>query len=80
MHNVQIRGHKDPTWVSFPYMVTDEEIDRLIVTWPPHWKLGFKSGTKEIVGTSTMKVTPPDTIKETGGKGKGIGKEVDPGS
>ena len=24
MHNVQIRGRKDPAWVSLPYMVVDE--------------------------------------------------------
>lgn len=36
MHNVQIQGRKDPTWTSLPYMVDDEEIDRLIAQWPPH--------------------------------------------
>ena len=48
-------------------MVADEEIDFLITTWPPHWKLGFKSGTQDIAGTGTKKVTPPDTTKETKG-------------
>lgn len=36
MHNVQIRGRKDPAWVSLLYMVIDEEIDHLIATCPPY--------------------------------------------
>lgn len=69
MHNVQIQGCKDPSWMPLPYMVTDEEINRLITTWPPHWRLGFKSsGTMGTAGTSAApkETTLVDTIKETG--------------
>ena len=69
MHNVQIRGRKDPAWMSLPYMVTDEEMDRLIATWPLHWRLGFKStGTTGTASTSAApkETTPANTVKETG--------------
>ena len=65
MHNVQIRGRKDPGWVSLLYMVADEEVDRLIATCQPHWKLGFKSGTQDTADVSAKKTTPLDTTKET---------------
>ena len=77
MPNVQIRGCKDLAWVSLPYMVADEEIDHLIATWHPHWKLGFKSGMKDTARRSTAKVTLPDTTKETKGQGKSTRKGVD---
>ena len=59
-----------------PYMVADEEIDNVIALWPPHWKLGFKTGVKGTEGTSTPKVTPPVITKDTGGLRKSIRKGV----
>lgn len=85
MHIVQIRGHKDPTWMLLPYMVVDEEIDRIIATWPPHWRLGFKSILVDLVGTSIVSNTPTplDTAKNSevrGLKGSAGMKDVTHGA
>ena len=79
MHNFQVTSHKDPAWVPLPYMVTDEDIDRLIATWPPQWKIGFKSGVMGIAGASAPKVNPT-TTKEQGGSSKGSDKAGNVGS
>ena len=36
MRNVQIRAHKDKSWTSLPYMVADEEVENIIMLWPPN--------------------------------------------
>lgn len=80
MHNIQVRICKNTIWASLPYMVADEEIDCLIATWPPQWKVGFKSGAMDTARMRATKVTPPTTAKETGGLHKGTEKEGNVGS
>lgn len=60
-------------------MATDEDIDRVVATWPPQWKIGFKSGAVATAGASATKVTPT-TTREIGGSSKGIEKEGSVGS
>lgn len=80
MHNFQIWGPKVSAWVSLPYMIAYEEIDWLVVQWPPHWKIDLKISAKGSEGTSTSKVTPPAIIKETGGLSKSTGKGTEAAS
>lgn len=62
MHSVHIRAHKDHTQYNLSYIATEAEIDQLIATWPPAWKLGFKSSALVIVGTSRKDTAPKDTV------------------
>ena len=43
-------------------MATEAEINQLVTTWPPTWKLGFKSSTPVTASTSGKDVASKDTI------------------
>lgn len=64
MNHVQIRLCNDLVWYNFPFMVTEAEIDNVIVTWPTAWKVGLGSPQPITTSTYGKETTPGDKDKE----------------
>lgn len=65
MHNLKIRARTYPAWYSLPYMVTEAEMDQVIATWPPAWKIGLKSIIPVTTSTSGRDTIPKGTAPQT---------------